>query len=211
MLAKKFWIPIVMLLIGFAIGSTFLGQHIASQEPVKIINPVTAAPVDGEKLTISKPPPPGETAESGHWHGNVWHAETHAPVEPPSTKQVIEPVIRAADMQNANAETQTNSEAEKQDILYQKRKEQYLKDRKAWRENFEKAYAERLQVIEEAGHILPPAEDGSYDYIKHLSDAEKREILKQLNAYMERYETSSKKEDTIFQARPVLPAPPEKK
>lgn len=25
----------------------------------------------------SKPPPPGETHESGHWHGDQWHAEPH--------------------------------------------------------------------------------------------------------------------------------------
>ena len=24
-----------------------------------------------------KPPPPGETAESGHWHGDVWHTGRH--------------------------------------------------------------------------------------------------------------------------------------
>ena len=26
-----------------------------------------------------KPPPPGETSESGHWHGDEWHSEPHDP------------------------------------------------------------------------------------------------------------------------------------
>ena len=30
-----------------------------------------------ERLNAPKPPPPGETAESGHWHGDVWHVEPH--------------------------------------------------------------------------------------------------------------------------------------
>ena len=27
--------------------------------------------------TEAKPPPPGETAETGHWHGDVWHTGRH--------------------------------------------------------------------------------------------------------------------------------------
>ncbi|MDE0424271.1 MAG: hypothetical protein OXN25_05340 [Candidatus Poribacteria bacterium] len=30
-----------------------------------------------ERVNAPKPPPPGETAESGHWHGDEWHAEPH--------------------------------------------------------------------------------------------------------------------------------------
>ena len=44
--------------------------------------------------TEAKPPPPGETAESGHWHGDVWHAEpheTHAPAPQQKTDVAAEP------------------------------------------------------------------------------------------------------------------------
>ncbi|MDE0425437.1 MAG: hypothetical protein OXN25_11250 [Candidatus Poribacteria bacterium] len=34
-----------------------------------------------ERVNAPKPPPPGETAESGHWHGDEWHAEPHEPIE----------------------------------------------------------------------------------------------------------------------------------
>lgn len=77
MLAKKFWIPVVCVLIGVAIGGTFLGKHVASQAPVKVINTVPSEPIDVSKPATPKPPPPGETVESGHWHGNEWHADAH--------------------------------------------------------------------------------------------------------------------------------------
>ncbi|MXV83806.1 hypothetical protein F4X88_14390 [Candidatus Poribacteria bacterium] len=88
MLLKKFWIPVLLVLIGVAIGVTFWGyQHVASQAPVKIINPVTADPVDTSKPATPKPPPPGETAESGHWHGQEWHADAHTPGEQSSVAE----------------------------------------------------------------------------------------------------------------------------
>ena len=34
-------------------------------------------PVATTPLASPKPPPPGETAESGHWHGDEWHATPH--------------------------------------------------------------------------------------------------------------------------------------
>ena len=88
MFAKKFWIPVVLVLIGIAIGGTFVGRHIASQEPVKIYNAVTPEPVEVQRQAPPKPPPPGETAESGHWHGDEWHAEPH---DPAPTALPVEP------------------------------------------------------------------------------------------------------------------------
>jgi hypothetical protein len=85
MFAKKFWIPIILVLIGVAIGGTFFRQHIASQEPTTTINPVTAEPVEVERAG-PKPPPPGETTETGHWHGDQWHAEPHEIAETPLPK-----------------------------------------------------------------------------------------------------------------------------
>ena len=66
-------------------------------------------------LTSPKPPPPGETAQGGHWHGDEWHAETHEtnetfpakPVSPvesyqPPPDAVTKPVFPEADP-NASA------------------------------------------------------------------------------------------------------------
>ena len=72
MLKKNVWIPILMLVlvvIGFGL---FYRQKVAKQTPVNIYKPV-----DVSKPATPKPPPPGETAESRHWHGDEWHAEPH--------------------------------------------------------------------------------------------------------------------------------------
>ena len=69
--ANKIWIPIVFMLIGVGIGSTFWGRHLASQEPVKVFTAVTPEPAS-ESV---KPAHTGETAESGHGRVNEWDAE----------------------------------------------------------------------------------------------------------------------------------------
>ncbi len=77
MLNKNVWIPIlilVLVVIGFGL---FYGRQVANQEPVKVYKPV-----DVEQPATPKPPPPGETAESGHYHGDEWHAEPHEPATP---------------------------------------------------------------------------------------------------------------------------------
>lgn len=41
---------------------------------------------------IEKPPPPGETTQSGHWHGDKWHAtEPHRQDDLPSTTSLETP------------------------------------------------------------------------------------------------------------------------
>ena len=70
MLLRKYWIPILILLVIVMGCGLFYGRKTANQEPVKIYKPV--------EVKI-KPPPPGETAESGHWHGDVWHSTRHEP------------------------------------------------------------------------------------------------------------------------------------
>ena len=75
MFEKKVWIPILIVLLAVMGCGLFYRQKMSKQAPVKIYNPATVEPVDA-----SKPPPPGETVESGHWHGNEWHATPHTPI-----------------------------------------------------------------------------------------------------------------------------------
>ena len=80
MLNKKIWIPILILVLVVIGLGLFYGRQVATQEPVKVYKPV-----DVSKPATPKPPPPGETAESGHWHGDEWHSQphdTHAPAQP---------------------------------------------------------------------------------------------------------------------------------
>ena len=73
MLKKKIWIPILMVLLAVIGFGLFYARQVSKQEPVKVYKTVEV-----EKPETPKPPPPGETAESGHWHGDEWHAEPHA-------------------------------------------------------------------------------------------------------------------------------------
>lgn len=79
---KNVWISIlIVLLVGVGIG-LFYGQHIAKQsvtdqEPIKIYKAVEVE----TPAAAPKPPPPGETHETGHWHGDEWHAQPHDPAE----------------------------------------------------------------------------------------------------------------------------------
>ena len=69
---KRVWIPIVSVLV-IAMGcGLFYGRKVAHQEPIKVYKPVEV-----EKPATPKPPPPGETYETGHWHGDEWHSEPH--------------------------------------------------------------------------------------------------------------------------------------
>ena len=71
MFGKSVWIPILIAGL-FVMGcGLFYGRKVANQEPIKIYKPV-----DVKKKP--KPPPPGETHESGHWKpGDIWHSEPH--------------------------------------------------------------------------------------------------------------------------------------
>ena len=92
MLRKRVWIPIVSVFV-IAMGcGLFYGRKVANQEPVKVYKPVEVS----EKPATPKPPPPGETYETGHWHGDEWHAnDAHAPVEV-SEAEVFEPELPVA-------------------------------------------------------------------------------------------------------------------
>ena len=73
MLRKSVWIPIVILFFAVVGCGLFYRRQISKQEPVKVYKPVEV-----QQSATPKSPPPGETAESGHWHGDVWHAEPYA-------------------------------------------------------------------------------------------------------------------------------------
>ena len=76
MLVPKVWIPILIVLLAVVFSGLLYSQK-THQDAVKIIKPVAA-----------KPPPPGETAESGHWHGDHWHAA------PPHETPVAQPIAQ---------------------------------------------------------------------------------------------------------------------
>ena len=96
MLRKRMWILLLIVLLPAMGCGLFYSSKVAKQEPIKIYK----VPVEVDQEEIPKPPPPGETAESGHWHGDEWHAEpheAHAPAEVSEQPQTLaEPTERDA-------------------------------------------------------------------------------------------------------------------
>ena len=95
MFRKRVWIPIVILLLAVVGCGLFYGRQVSKQEPAKVYKTVEV-----EKPTTPKPPPPGETAESGHWHGDEWHSEPH------ETEKL--PLVDASDAHNPVTAPQGN-------------------------------------------------------------------------------------------------------
>ena len=73
MFPKNIWIPILILIVFLTSIVGLLYKQKGTDHTVrKVFKPATVYP-----STQPKPPPPGETADSGHWHGDEWHAEPH--------------------------------------------------------------------------------------------------------------------------------------
>ena len=102
MFPKSVWIPILIVLLAVIGCGLFYSQKTTKQEPITIIKPVGV-----ERPPAEKPPPPGDPAESGRWHGDVWHAEPHeAPFKPvPVEVQVANNPGNASDQTEGLSET----------------------------------------------------------------------------------------------------------
>ena len=83
MFIRKNWLPLSVFLLVIVMVALYVLQTRPPKDPITIITPV-----DVEKKP--KPPPPGETYETGHWHGDEWHStrhETHdTPLRVPPTE-----------------------------------------------------------------------------------------------------------------------------
>lgn len=98
MFMKKYWIPLLIVMLALVGCGLFYGCKVAKQEPVKVYKPVEVP-----QEATPKPPPPGETYETGHWHGDEWHTEphdTHAPAQPPQGEVST---VEASPPENAEA------------------------------------------------------------------------------------------------------------
>lgn len=98
MLRKRVWIPIVCVLV-IAMGcGLFYGRKVVNQAPITTYKPV-------EVKSKLKPPPPGESAESGHWHGDEWHSEPHDTHAPPTPQQENDVAAEPAPVVKESAES----------------------------------------------------------------------------------------------------------
>ena len=191
MLKKNIWIPLLSVLV-IAMGcGLFYGQKVANQEPVKVYKPV-----DVSKPATPKPPPPGETAESGHWHGEEWHAEphdTHAPAEvsevdaelatPPAERTQVQSALRGVLPIDAQLIEQAMRNGDVK--LFDDRTQEYHTAVKAWQDWHKKSdelHENYMQAGQEVEDALPAteAEQERYDTdenYKREVDRKAREAL----------------------------------
>ena len=92
MFIRKNWLPLSVFLIAIVGVGLYYLQTRPPKSPIKIYKAV--------EVETKPKPPPGETAESGHWHGDEWHAgshDAHAPAggseQPPPQLAEHTPVV----------------------------------------------------------------------------------------------------------------------
>lgn len=71
---KRKWHWAIAILVIIGIGGFVL---FGSKVPLETVKIYKVSQPEDFKTQVFKPPPPGETVESGHWHGDVWHAKSH--------------------------------------------------------------------------------------------------------------------------------------
>ena len=75
LLSNRLFIGALAFFILCVVGGTLYIAHVERQG-IEDVAPETEEPA-APLAEKPKPPPPGESAESGHWHGDEWHSEPH--------------------------------------------------------------------------------------------------------------------------------------
>lgn len=161
MLTKRSWIPILITLLAVMGCGLFYGvRRNAQQEPVKVYKPVEV-----QQSRTQKPPPSGETAESGHWHGDEWHAEphdTHTPAEVATPEaegaQIAAPTPEELEIMQLSGDALYDALYEELNKL-EKGSEAYneLAEKIKWFEKDRELSDRRIQVGEKLGAALEEA------------------------------------------------------
>ena len=144
MFAKKVWIPILIVLLAVVFLGLLYSQK-THQDAVTIITPVDAK----QSTAQQKPPPPGETAESGHWHGDHWHAAPphETPVAAPEAEADPSPtpVAELTEVQDT-ATGARHAIPAVQDYLPPLTAQEDTEIERQWREWVDKDYELRVKV-----------------------------------------------------------------
>ena len=202
---KKFWIPILIVLLAVIGCGLFYNQKTANQEPVTSIKPVEVK----RSTTAQKTPPPGETAESGHWHGDVWHAEPHeTPVEPPSTAEVNQPILQETPSVIPQGDSTANPNQEPSEASTRTRTPQEVAEiQRQWREwrEWEDKYSElgdeHLQAEQEITDMLALTEEERYETDENY----RREVGRKISEAMEKSAKVYEKMKSLEETKPPVP------
>lgn len=233
MLAKKVWIPILIVLLAVVFSGLLYSQK-SHQDAVRIITPVEA-----KQSTAQKSPPPGETAESGHWHGDEWHAVDHTESSkasrdslqkamhyvlfPKTTTSPTDKKFREVYGNIADLPEETDFDIEVKGYV-SKHFEKYpdcddydavLSDAKLsarWyladmeqRKKEEALYEEGKQIDTEIQFIFRGGDAAFQARVNSMSEEDKLSLRRELNALLERNLQLDERRKALIQKRPVYP------
>ena len=203
---------ISLILIGIAIGGTFLSKYVASQEPLKTYNLVITESADDSKPTAEDPQ--GHVHADGTWHADDAHSEVPEPITdatratitdqilnlPPETlfdvlvKSYVEEHFKEyPDCQDRGAvleDAKRDSESYLADLEYRK------KD-KVLQVEWHQLDFERTELHQKAVEIL----NIPYD----LSKSERLKIAAELQAWQKKSDAHWKRRERLNNEKPVYP------
>ena len=213
MFLRKYWLPLSVFLIAIVGVGLYVLQTRPPKPPITILKPVDVE-------TKPKPPPPGQTAESGHWHGDEWHSQPHdapAPAEvatpevqgAPFRAQIAQPVNPQLPEQ-ANAPFVDHTEAgfpiPRQE--FPARTQAYydaLEKWKAWNDKQDELREEYSQASQELADALPTEEEAK----RHENDEQfKREMRRKISEVFEKINEALRKMREHEANRPPIPYTP---
>ena len=189
MFRKSVWIPILIVLLAVIGCGLFYGKRLAQEDSVKVHKPVEV-----EQRRTPKPPPPGETAESGHWHGDEWHAEPHSETpevsageaEPHTPQNTSEDTAEVqggpVGAQQVDAQTSTQGTPESSQRTPESR-EAYNKW-VAWEDKHSELRKEYGQASQEMLDAMPGTEEDAKRYI--ADENYKREVQRKMQEAMDK-------------------------
>lgn len=152
MFLRKNWLPITVFIVAIvAVGLYLLTTQQTPKDPTTIIKPV-------EVGKQPKPPPPGETFETGHWHGDEWHKGSHD-----AHTQVTTPEVQVTpsgtQIPNENLDTSTPpenlSESSAPTQESSERGQTFDEAHHAWREKHQELIDEYSQLDHEMRKVFP--------------------------------------------------------
>ena len=141
MFLRKNWLPILLFVVMICAVSLYILTTQAHKEPIK-----THKPVEVENPATPKPPPPGETAENGHWHGDEWHAEPHGAHPPAEVSEQPQPTTEAQSTPVGAQQVNAQSPAPMQDSSRTRPPQEVAEIQRQQREWVDKDYELRIKV-----------------------------------------------------------------
>ena len=226
MFLRKNWRPVSVFIVAIAMVCVYLLQTDTLKSPIQICNIAEATP---------KPPPQGETAESGHWHGDAWHAEPHdtalevvaAPVE---DYRDVELEAYEASLSHFTAEERTQYDnVLRGEITRHREKYPDCQDPDAVFEDADrvarwyvkdKAYRKKRSALSEEWQKISTENDEFFDnlylnmseaermaFIRNMSDAERDSMTAKMKDWRKRSDAAFKKLQRFDEEQPIEPKP----